>query len=201
MKIMITTGQGPKECQFFLDKGVERLLDRSKLADVQVKVLEKTQGRVVLDIADRAWARQWLGPWQWKCRSPFRKNHKRTRWFLEAKSMEEEASDVRLDEKDVEFQTMRAGGPGGQHQNKRESAVRATWHAPSGEEFVAVSRMQRSQHQNKALALKMLREKVEHQMSNVAKHQAGVIHVSSKQIKRGDASIFFEGEDVRLVEL
>jgi peptide chain release factor len=201
MKIMITTGQGPKECQFFLDKGVGRLLDRSKQAGVKVEVLEKTQGRVVLDVADRAWARQWLGSWQWKCRSPFRKNHKRARWFLEAKSMEEESCDFVLNEKDVEFQAMRAGGPGGQHQNKRESAVRATWRSPSGEEFVAVSRMQRSQHQNKALAIKMLREKIEHQTNRVAKHQAGVIHVSSKQITRGDASVFFEGEDVQLVEL
>jgi peptide chain release factor len=54
---------------------------------------------------------------------------------------------------DVRFEAFRAGGPGGQHQNKTESAVRAT-HIASG--LSVVVREERSQHRNKALALERM---------------------------------------------
>jgi protein subunit release factor B len=54
--------------------------------------------------------------------------------------------------------TFRSSGPGGQHVNKTESAVRLT-HLPSG--VVVTSREMRSQHQNKALCLRKLRQRVE----------------------------------------
>ena len=57
-----------------------------------------------------------------------------------------------LAECDVE--TFRAGGPGGQHQNKTESAVRLT-HRPTG--IVVTARESRSQHRNRARALARLR--------------------------------------------
>jgi protein subunit release factor B len=56
-----------------------------------------------------------------------------------------------------EVDTFRARGPGGQHVNKTESAVRLT-HPRSG--IVVTSRQERSQHRNKALCLRKLREKV-----------------------------------------
>lgn len=55
-------------------------------------------------------------------------------------------------------ETFRAGGPGGQHQNTTDSAVRLT-HEPTG--LRATSREERSQHRNRALALKRLRKKLE----------------------------------------
>jgi protein subunit release factor B len=54
--------------------------------------------------------------------------------------------------------TFRSSGPGGQHVNKTESAVRLT-HLPSG--VVVTCREARSQHQNKAHCLRKLREKIE----------------------------------------
>ena len=53
--------------------------------------------------------------------------------------------------------TFRASGPGGQHVNKTESAVRLT-HLPSG--VVVTSQQERSQHRNKAVCLQKLREKI-----------------------------------------
>ena len=58
---------------------------------------------------------------------------------------------------ECEMQTFRSSGPGGQHLNKTESAVRLK-HLPSC--LVVTSREERSQHQNKALCLRKLREKV-----------------------------------------
>nr|MBA3241210.1 peptide chain release factor-like protein [Acidobacteriota bacterium] len=60
--------------------------------------------------------------------------------------------------RECEVDTFRASGPGGQHVNKTESAVRLT-HLTSG--VVVTSREERSQHRNKSVALRKLRERVE----------------------------------------
>jgi protein subunit release factor A len=60
--------------------------------------------------------------------------------------------------RECEVDTFRASGPGGQHVNKTESAVRVT-HLPTG--VVVTSREERSQHRNKATCLQKLRERIE----------------------------------------
>lgn len=67
-----------------------------------------------------------------------------------------EADEALLAQCDVE--TFRAGGKGGQHQNKTDSGVRLT-HTPTG--VRAASRTDRSQHRNKQIALERLRRKLE----------------------------------------
>ncbi|MDQ1729212.1 MAG: hypothetical protein QOD33_1337 [Pyrinomonadaceae bacterium] len=60
--------------------------------------------------------------------------------------------------RDCEVDTFRSSGPGGQHVNKTESAVRLR-HLPSG--VVVSSQQERSQHRNKALCLRKLRKRIE----------------------------------------
>src|SRR6476660_2049393 len=67
-----------------------------------------------------------------------------------------ESDEDLLRECDVE--SFRSSGPGGQHVNKTESAVRLK-HLPPG--VVVTSRQERSQHRNKALCLQRLRKKIE----------------------------------------
>ena len=91
--------------------------------------------------------------------SPFDSNAKRHTSFASVQVSPEIDDDIviELEEKDYRIDTYRASGAGGQHINKTDSAIRIT-HFPSG--IVVQCQNDRSQHKNKATALKMLKSKL-----------------------------------------
>lgn len=81
---------------------------------------------------------------------------------------EPEEVDIVIRTEDLQIDVMRAGGPGGQHQNKTESGVRIT-HLPSG--VVVNCRDERSQHKNKAKAMRILRSRLFEQTEEKARSE------------------------------
>ena len=163
IRLLVTSGRGPAECRIAVAHVIAALTAEAAALGLDVDCLEGPDmdghgpaSAIVMIHGDAAaaFAWPWIGSIQWVAQSPLRPHHKRKNWFIAVVALPAQPEPAQaLTAEDVRFEAFRAGGPGGQHQNKTESAVRAI-HIPSG--LCVVARDQRSQHRNKALAVQRL---------------------------------------------
>ncbi len=116
--------------------------------------------------------------------SPFDASGKRHTTFASVDVMPEIEDDIDLDinPSDLRIETFRAGGAGGQHVNKTDSAVRII-HIPTG--IIAQCQNQRSQHSNRITAMKILKAKLYEKIQLEKEEQLSVIRGEQQEIAWG----------------
>lgn len=151
----LSAGQGPEECRWVVARLAEAFAAEAAAAGLACAVVEAAPGNpasLLLEVTGEgadAFAAARTGTIRWVGTSLFRPRHKRRNWFVAVARVPEPESLPDFREADIAWQAMRASGPGGQHVNKTDSAVRAT-HRPTG--LSVVAQEQRSQHANRRLA-------------------------------------------------
>lgn len=160
--LLVTSGRGPEECQLAVAGISAALVAEALAAGLVAEAIDSEPGSrgpvsVLVSVGGpagtiSAFAASWEGTVLWACPSPLRKVG-RKRWFVGVARLEPPPPAAAFREADLRFEACRASGPGGQHVNKTNSAVRVT-HLPTG--MVATAQEERSQHRNKALAVARL---------------------------------------------
>ncbi|MCW4451552.1 peptide chain release factor H [Kaistella sp. BT6-1-3] len=164
--IQITSGRGPLECQWVFAKVLKVFLEEAKNNKIDYEIIHRENGDENLTLKSatlllkgkevNGFLETWIGSILWVGKSTFRKLHKRSNWFIgifELEGLEK----TEFSEKQIQFQTARSQGSGGQNVNKVETAVRATDLKTGQSVFVQDSR---SQLENKKLSVIRLKEKV-----------------------------------------
>lgn len=191
MLLQLTANTGPQECCLAVRKALAQLLRECDAAAVRVELLEQVDSEVRGNLRSvllalegdgaQALAQRWNGSLLWICPSPYRPKHGRKNWFIGGALFgvqDASESSMELKDHDIRYEALRASGPGGQHVNKTDSAVRAT-HLPSG--LSVKVQTERSQHANRRLARALLA----HKLADMAQDAASVERRQRWQIHRG----------------
>jgi peptide chain release factor len=197
----LSSGQGPEECQWVVAQLATAFVCEATAQGLACEAVEPIVGpcasallRVSGD-GSEAFAAARTGTIRWIGTSIFRPTHKRKNWFAAVTRVPEIETVAEFRDGDVQYQAFRASGPGGQHVNTTDSAVRAT-HVPTG--LSTVSQDQRSQFANKKIArlkLAMIFDERRRQGSADGKR---ALWSRNHELERGNAVRTYEGPGFRL---
>lgn len=197
--ILFTAGKGPIECSLAV-QGIQSKF-KKHLDDNQVSfnIIEQTKGDVSRSIetilfkisaTKASFIDPWIGTLLWISQSPIRRFHKRKNWYIRCEEVIFNEA-IRLNPKDVTVQTFRASGPGGQHRNKVETAVRLI-HKRSG--IIVTATDAKSQLQNKKKAWVKLAEQIDIQNTRSQSISNSDRWTVLQEIERGKQVKTFIGE-------
>ena len=200
--LLITSGNGPGECQQAVAGVLKRMQADADAAGLDLDVSKmptrhglKSAVMVLHGAGADTFAARWCGTIRWRAKSTLRPQHKRANWFIGVFALQNAPTQgATIQPHEVTFESFRAGGPGGQHQNTTDSAVRAT-HRPTG--LTAVAREMRSQHRNKALAKERLQALVSAQVTADAEARKDDQNQLHNTLERGNPVRCFRGPTFR----
>ena len=193
MIMQISSGMGPIECRAAVG-GIFRALQK-EYPDIQQITCNKgeaegTYSSIIFSTSQDLSGFQ--GTMEWICKSKYRPGHKRKNWFVDVSIIPEtDEVDEMVSPDNIEVESYRSGGPGGQHVNKTESGVRIT-HLPTG--ITVTSTKERSQFMNKQDALKKLSAILKSTNIAIIDKQKNAAWSKHAQIQRGNPVRIYEGE-------
>jgi peptide chain release factor len=214
--LQLTAGQGPKECGWVVAQLCYKIMQqavKAKLIADKVEALAFDKALRNQDLVEpeaylsvmvrlagegaKNFAAAWQGTIKWQGTSPYRPHHKRYNWFvaviiINPPGKQTQSLGLQSLNKEVEFTSMRSTGPGGQHLNKTNSAVRLT-HRPTGLQIRVDT--DRSQHRNRQLALERLQLLLAAGSAKETQAQERLRWLNHYQVARGNPLRIFYGID------
>lgn len=192
MLVQISAGNAPIESCRFVYLFCNRFKQECLKRDISVDLIETIPGAkpytlksVLMRLKGEyapAYAQSLVGPMLWICKSEFRPHHQRKNWYIEVEVFND-TDPVDFKAADIKIETMRCSGNGGQNVNKLETGVRIT-HLPTG--LTATAQEERSQLQNKQLALQRLYKRIDELKMNQHRNLINSRWKQHQNIKRGE---------------
>lgn len=199
--IQITSGRGPVECCRVVVLVMKRIVEQAERLGYQIEVVEHEDGpnegcmfSATLSVMGESifsLKEEWEGSVLWVAqKNPFRPWHRRKNWFVGVHFFKPVQADT-INERDINYETLRSSGPGGQNVNKVETAVRAI-HVPTS--ITVLASDMRSQSQNKRLARERLVVKLSAIEEAKQLKQTHDVWMNHNTLKRGNPIKRFTGD-------